>query len=226
MSKIKGKQINQLVGQAHWNTTGIGVPSAASVTVTTAFTGKTPGGSDALAGVYTTAPHNKIFLRNAATGKPLVDLENESSIFGRLTESGGTWLLSFYSLIAGVETVFDFAGDTQAGATFDFRWCESVQIGVSVPTAIVYAGEGIDEFDASSPTAHVHIVESPAVTTNGQTGFALAQPPKDLNDLSLSVNGVQYKIGVDFSVLGTTVTWLDVDFTLQTSDTLIIEYAY
>jgi hypothetical protein len=226
MSKIKGKQINQLVGQAHWNTTGIAVPSAASVTVTTAFTGKAPGGSDALAGVYTTTPHNKVFLRNAATGKPLVDLENESSIFGRLTESGGTWLVSFFSLVSGIETAFDFTADLQAGATFDFRWCESVQIGVSTPSAIVYAGEGIDEFDASSPASHLHIVESPAITTNGQTGFALAQTPKDINDLALTVNGIRYKIGVDFSVLGTTVTWLDVDFTLQTTDTLLIEYAY
>ena len=226
MAKVKGKQINQLVGQANWNTTGIAIPSASSLTVTSAFTGKVSGGSDSVSGVYTTPPHNKIFLRESATGRPLPDLVTQSSVFARLTESGGTWTLSFYSLIAGVETAFDFTGHDLAGENFDFRWCESVQIGVSSPTAIVYAGEGIDEFDPSSPASHLHIVENLTITSNGQTGFALAQTPKDVNDVTVKVNGLSYAITTDYTISGTTLTWLDTDFTLATTDVLTVEYAY
>lgn len=228
MAKVKGKQINQLVGQAHWNTTGIAVPSASSVVVTTAFTGKVSGGTNTTAGVYTTAPNNKIFLRESATGKPLADVSNDVSVFGRLTESSGTWTLNFYSLIAGVETAFDFTGHPKAGENFDFRWCESVQLADSAPTAIVYAGEGIDEFDPSSPTNHNHVQETIPVLTNGQTGFALSQTPKDPADVRMSVNGVVYENGAlkDFSVAGSTATWRDMDFTLDTTDEVIFEYQY
>ncbi len=235
MARIKGKQIDQLVGQAHWNTTGIAIPSANSVTVTTAFAGKVSGGSNSAAGVYTTNPNNKIFLRESATGRALAsDSADGSSVFGRLTESAGTWTLSFFTLIAGVETAYDFSADYDGGAhplagdNFDFRWCESVQIKDSSPTAIVYAGEGIDEFDPSSPTNHQHITETVAVTSNGQTGFALSQTPKDAADVIMTINGVEYEYGVgkDYTISGSTVTWLDNDFTLATTDEVRFSYEY
>jgi hypothetical protein len=236
VAKIKGKQLNQLVGQAHWNTTGIAIPSAASVTVTTAFAGKVSGGSNSVVGVFTTNPNNKIFLRESATGKALASGigATAKSVFGRLTESAGTWTLSFFTLVAGVETAYDFAAGYDSGAhplagdNFDFRWCESVQIADSAPTAIVYAGEGIDEFDPSSPTNHNHIQETVAVTSNGQTGFALSQTPKDVADVIMTVNGVRYEYGSgkDYTIAGSTVTWLDVDFTLQTTDEVIFSYEY
>lgn len=236
MAKIKGKQIDQLVGQAHWNTTGIAIPSAASVTVTTAFAGKVSGGSNAAVGVFTTNPNNKIFLRESATGKAIASGtgETSSSVFGRLTESTGTWTLSFYTLVGGIETAYDFSTDYNAGAhplagdNFDFRWCESVQIKDSAPSAVVYAGEGIDEFDPSSPTNHQHVAETIAVTSNGQTGFALSQTPKDVADVVMTVNGVRYEYGggKDYTISGSTVTWLDTDFTLATTDEVIFTYEY
>ena len=236
MAKIKGKQLDQLVGQAHWNTTGIAIPSANSVTVTTAFAGKVSGGSNSAAGVFTTNPNNKVFLRESDTGKAVVSGSGMTakSVFGRLTESAGTWTLSFFTLIAGIETAYDFSADYDGGAhplagdNFDFRWCESVQIKDSAPTAIVYAGEGIDEFDPSSPTNHQHIVETIAVTSNGQTGFALSQTPKDATDVVMTVNGVRYEYGAgkDYTIAGSTVTWLDVDFTMATTDEVIFTYEY
>ena len=234
MAKIKGKQINQLIGQSHWNTTGTAIPSASSATITSLFSGKTSGGSSTTAGVFTTVPHNKIFMREADTGKAIESGSNGSTVFARLTEATGTWTLTFYILVAGIETAYDFSADYDGGAhplagdNFDFRWCESVQISDSAPTAIVYAGEGIDEFDPSSPTAHQHVRETIVVTSNGQTGFALSQTPKDVNDVMMEVNGVAYENGAgkDFSVSGTTATWLDNDFTLETTDEVIFEYAY
>lgn len=226
MAKIKGKQINQLVGQAHWNTSGVSIPAGSSTTITTLFTGKVSGGSNTVEGVYTTPPHNKIFLRRASTGKPLTDLTNEVSIFARLTESSGSWVLTFYSLVNGTETVYNFNGTTDVGAVIDFRWCESVQLSSSLPTAIVYAGEGIDEFDASSPNSHQHIVEEILITTNNQSAFSISNQPKDPTDLVLKVNGVTYIRNVDYTVSGTNLVWLNTDFTLQTTDALTVEYAY
>jgi hypothetical protein len=226
MAKIKGKQINQLVGQANWNTIGIAVPSASTLVVTTAFTGKTPGGSDTVAGVLTTPIYNKVFLRESANGKPLTDPVDGVSVFARLTEASGTWTLSFFVLVNGIETPFDFTGHPKVGQKFDFRWCEVVQLADSSPTTIVYAGEGIDEFDPSSPTNHIHIQETFTITTNGQTVFSLTQTPKDTANVIFFVNGIAYNITIDYTVVGTTLTWLNVDFTLQTSDRVTAEYAY
>lgn len=226
MAKVKGKQINQLVGQSHWNTAGLALPASSSLTVTGLFLGNVSGGSDVNAGVFTIAPHNKVFLRESATGKPLKDYIDGVSIFARLTESGGTWTMTFYVLIAGIETPFDFSGHDSVSKNFDFRWCESIQIGGSSPTAIVYAGEGIDEFDPSSPTSHIHEVETLSISVNTQTGFVLAHVPKDVTKVDVYINGIGYSAEMDYVVVGTSLTWLDVDFTLATTDKLIVEYAY
>jgi hypothetical protein len=229
MAMPKLKQIDGKGGQVHWDISGLTLPASGSTkAVTSIFTGQVAGGSDTALGVYVTAPQNKVQIRKHGTGKAVIDDTTGGMIFSRLTESSGTWTLTFYVLDNGSETALDFTNHPDAGAAIDFRWCETVRIGDLKPTAVVDAGEGIDEFNASSPQLHQHTSERLTVTSNGQTAFTLSHAPKDGADARLTVNGIGYENGAsaDFSVSGTALTWRDVDFTLDTSDEVIAHYEY
>lgn len=226
MPRPKGKQINQLVGKSNWNTTGVALPSATTVAVTSLLTGLTPAGSDSALGIYTTSPQNKVFLRESGTGKALRDEVHGSSVFARLTEAANVWTLSFFSLVAGVETAFDFTTHTLVGQNFDFKYYESVQFGDLPPTNVVTVGESIDVSSGQSALTHQYVVDHPTISANGQTAITLSQTPKDTNDVVLIVNGIQCTLTTDYTISGTTLTWLDTDFTLETTDEVRIEYAY
>ena len=58
--------------------------------------------------------------------------------------------------------------------------------------------------------------------TLGQTAFVLSATPAD--NVDLFVNHLKYVDGVDYSVSGATVTWLDVQFTLSPTDSVEIQY--
>ena len=224
MAKPTAKQLNVLVGQANWNTAFAGtIPASTGIIVTTAFAGMTPGGTNTVAGVYTTQPQNKIYLRNRATQKPFQDASNRQ-IIGRLVESGGVWTINFYTIQSGAEVAFNFTGNADVGANFDFRWCESVQLKDSLPTNVVNFGEGIDEIDPSSPLTHEHQVDY-FTATGGQTTFAFSGTPKDYTDVAFFVNGIRYKYGVDFTAAGANAVWQNVDFALEAGDIVTLEYA-
>lgn len=223
MKKPSAKQLNLLTGQANWST-NLQLAAGTTQTVTSFFTGKVSGGSDTTTGVIASPPHNKVFLRVAGTGQPIKDAENGVSVFARLTETSGAWTLSFFTLVNGTETAFDTTG--HEGEMINFRYCEVVQYANFKPTSIVYAGEGIDEYDASSVSAHQHIQENLTVSANEQTVFTLSRTPKDDNDVSLIINGISYINGTDFTVSSTTLTWVSTDFSLETTDKLTADYAY
>ena len=223
--KPTAKQLNVLVGQANWNTAFAGtIPNASTIIVTTAFAGMTNGGTDILAGVYTTAPQNKIYLRNRATGKAFEDSTvTGRQIIARLTYSSTVWTLTFYTIISGSEVIYDFTGNVDVGASFDFRWCESKQLKDASPTAIVNFGEGIDELEPSSPLLHDHIVDKITATLN-QTAFTLSNTPKTATEVALFVNGIRYNYTTDYTVASTTATWLNTDFNMAAGDIVTLVY--
>lgn len=74
--------------------------------VTTVFSAETPGGGVAAVGVPTTAPYNKVELRTSP-GEDQIEEPGGRKVYGRVTESSGTWTLTYYyedSL--GVETAY------------------------------------------------------------------------------------------------------------------------
>lgn len=228
MARTKGKQINQLIGQASWILSALALPTTGSTkVVTTQMSGKTSGGSDTVAGVFTTNPNNRIVVRRASDGKALKDA-SDRGIFARLTEAAGVWTLTFYTQSAGSETAFDWTGHADNGLNFNFRYCESMQLGSSTPSAIVESGEAVDEAFGAGANSHQHIVDNLAVSSNGQTAFSLTQTPKDVNDVMMIVNASPQVNGVgkDFTVAGTAVTWLNRHFTLATDDEVIFDYQY
>jgi hypothetical protein len=82
-----------------------------STDVSTELTGKAPSTSSTVLGVVVNTPFNKAILRYASgvnTGDPIVDgLGN--LVYGRVTESAGVWTLSYYVMLAGVETAYSFS---------------------------------------------------------------------------------------------------------------------
>jgi hypothetical protein len=57
-----------------------------------------------------------------------------------------------------------------------------------------------------------------------QTVFNLSVPPAVSSEVLVWVNGVLYEIGVDYTVLGAVVTWLNTLFTLGAPD--VVEAYY
>ena len=62
------------------------------------------------------------------------------------------------------------------------------------------------------------------IVTNGDTLFTLSNSVTRVR--RLSVNGQSQVNGIDFTVSGTTLTWISTDFDLETSDELIINYEF
>jgi hypothetical protein len=70
------------------------------------FAAKSPGGDSNTAGVITTAPNNRVELIDNSNGGEIEDGSGRR-VYARLTESSGTWTLSFYVNDAGVETAYN-----------------------------------------------------------------------------------------------------------------------
>ncbi len=73
--------------------------------VSTPMSGKTASAGSSAVGVVVTDPYNKIVIRTTTSYDPVED-SGGNQVYGRLTESSGTWTLTFYTDIAGVETSY------------------------------------------------------------------------------------------------------------------------
>lgn len=82
-----------------------------STDVSTQMSTKTPSGGVTVKGVVVLAGLNKVILQHATgtnQGDEIVDsLGNE--VYGRITNSGATWTLSYYVLLSGTETAYTFS---------------------------------------------------------------------------------------------------------------------
>jgi hypothetical protein len=59
-----------------------------------------------------------------------------------------------------------------------------------------------------------------------QTVFALTRVPADSADVVMHINGQRQRNGIDFTVIGTTITWLDVQFTLSGGDAVQLDFDF
>jgi hypothetical protein len=85
--------------------------TGSSSNVSTSFTGATPSSSPTVQGVVVNTPYNRVIIRNSVNQDQYVDGAG-NEVYGRLTNSGSTWTLSYYSLIVGVETAYTFASSS------------------------------------------------------------------------------------------------------------------
>lgn len=89
-----------------------------STDVSADMVGAIPSTSQTIKGVVVNAPYNLVFIRQAsgaATNDQYTDLLG-NVVYGRITESAGTWTLSYYVDLSGVETAYNFT------VASDVRW--------------------------------------------------------------------------------------------------------
>jgi hypothetical protein len=68
------------------------------------------------------------------------------------------------------------------------------------------------------------IQEELTVTSNGQTQFLLSQTPYSNQSVTLFINAAAYINGIDFTISGDLVTWLNRGFSLTTADEITAAY--
>lgn len=98
--------INQF--NAQMQTVTVNSASGTSMVITSQMTGRSPGGTTTSVGVITTAPNNKNMILDALTQTFIEDTEGQR-VYGRITESAGTWTLSFFTNEGGTETPYNLA---------------------------------------------------------------------------------------------------------------------
>jgi hypothetical protein len=88
-----------------------------------------------------------------------------------------------------------------------------------------YSDGSLKTFSLNVTGAGASVLETEEIfsASNGQTAFVLALA--SAGGVSFfSVNGILYAEGTDYTVSGSSVTWLDTDFTLEAGDEIIIKY--
>lgn len=136
--------------------------SGSSTDISTEMSGETAGGGESTEGVPTESPYNRAEIRDQATGEALEDAGGQK-IYGRITESAGTWTLSYYTNESGTETSASIGSSTDI--TVYFR---KVFTSANRPTF----GESVLEIDSLDYTADIvdaSATQAGKVTTSTQT---------------------------------------------------------
>jgi len=177
-------------------------------------------GSEAQGFVVTT-PLNKVELRQS-NGQHVLD-SNGDDVYGRLTVSGSTWTVAYYSLVNGVETAYT----GMASATVLTMLIPAFFTLANYPytSDFIVADVSVDS-DVSNVGKRATSQALTIATSN--TIPSLSQTPT--GEVRLVVNGVSYS-SLDttplFSVSGTTITWNAANgFTLPVGANVIAYYTY
>lgn len=117
---------------------------------------------------------------------------------------------------AGLQSVLDEGAVVRTSVTsLNF-------IGAGVVAAPAAAAGRVDITVTGDPL--VQEQETIAVTFDGQVAFTLGQTPLDATAVQMYVNGNKLQFSVDYTVVGTAVTYTGTDFTLVTTD--VVEFWY
>lgn len=218
MSLIQAKQINKLLGSLRAFNSAFTLAAGGTVNLATTFTGKTPGGSDTAAGVFTSAPHNRVAFTDEVTGNAITD-GNGNQVYGRIDSA---FLCTFYTIVVGVETAYTvLAGNSSVGNTIKVTYGEAVQLKDINATDVINGLDTVDESDVDD-RVHAELIETLAIGANGQTAFTLGSAPK-AGSVKLFVNG-QFARTFTHAGVSTSVTWVNTDYSLATTDELVAVY--
>lgn len=151
-----------------------------------------PGGNQGQAGIVTTTPNNKVQIRASATQQPFEATPGGPDVYGRITEAGGVYTLSYFYDDNGVETAFTMPTDVG----IDILYPESVDFSDLPFNAIVNGVSFVDGL----PAAHQHtLAEIPELSVSAT----------DINDLAtlaaLAAPTGAALIGVDDSAMANLV---------------------
>lgn len=172
--------------------------------ITTQMSGKTPGGNDTTAGVITTAPYNKVEIRDLSLETYIED-SNGQRVYGRITESSGTWTLTYYTNEAGVETAHSL---TSTNIRVYFREVFTLETVPTIPDDAGFIGSldlTADVVDAS--TTQRGVVSTGAQSFGGLKTLAdgliledhFATPKLDVASAGTPFNALTYNPFIKFT---------------------------
>jgi len=166
-------------------------------------------GANAL-GVITTPPDNVAIVLDATNKRPLADVSG-NEIYGKITEAAGVYTLSYFKLVAGVETIHTFASANSLDVFFAYRY-DAARFPKNA--GLVIGGRIINQDPSSSGGGST--VRSERLTVTATNTFsALTVAPTSATNIILIVglNGGGESVNpfggaaAAFSVSGTTITW-------------------
>lgn len=168
------------------------------------------------AGVVTTG-NNRVEVYNATTQEKISIAGNE--IYARITEAAGVYTLSYFSVVAGVET----ATTLDSAYTLDFEFPYQFTF-VTYPREAAVAIKARNVSDDPKSAAKP-FYETVAVTATN-TLAALTATPVDLTQVKMTVNGQTLYAPLHFTVVGTAVTVNagTIGYNIETTDLVYVEY--
>lgn len=183
--------------------------------------------SVAVVGVVTATGKNLVALYDATT-KSKIDDGDGNEVYARLTESGGAYTLTYYSLVAGTETSYSFASDT----SIDFEFIYRFDFGrTPADFAVATAQRNVSDDPASGGALTAQMIE-PIACTATNTLDDLSETPTAATSVILFVNGVAINAfgggSAAFSISGVAITWSasNAGFALATTDKVLAVYPY
>ena len=171
-------------------------------------------------GVIATAPLNRVTIR---VGGGEVQDADGLEIYARITESTGTYTLTYYVNDAGTETAHSFGGATSIDVFIPYRFTFG-----SYPTDTTIAVPGFDA--APNPAAiTVPTAYSEELTAGTNTVTDLTYTPTGA--VTLVVDGVVFSSVASpapFTVSGKAITWsaTNAKVSLDSNDTVVANYEY
>jgi hypothetical protein len=81
-----------------------------------------------------------------------------------------------------------------------------------------------DGLEFVDPPSGATWLEDAYTPTLGQVTFILSQAPTEPDSLSLHANGIEAVETDDYTLSGTTLTWLNTEFSFETDDGVVIQY--
>ena len=222
---VHNSQIDQLL-YAYVRVNGFTASSTstnATTAITTAVSTAGKGGvavplqvaSASAVGVITTGSDNRVEIYDATTKQKISDDSNE--VYGRITESAGVYTLSYYTLVAGVETASTVA------QSIDFEFIYNFDFGrlpINALTA-VKARNISDDPSSSSGSLFDEVLTVTALNTVSD----LTKTPT--GTVKLFVNGQAVSsLTTAFTVVGKAITWnaTNSGYALRTTFEVIASY--
>lgn len=235
MSTVPAKQIIKILAAPIRvnNFSANGSSNTVTSAITTALTTAGAGGvsvplqvsaSEGL-GVIASGANNKVEIYSSTSKDKIGSVGEE--VYGRLTEAGGVYTLSYYTLSnAGIETAYSFSSATNIDFEFNYRFDFA-----RFPTdgAISITARNI----SNDPGSTGGMLQREQLTPTAQNTLPnLTKTPISASGVSLIINGIEYDSfgggAAPFSVNISTkaVSWsaANAGFSIETTDRVIAQY--
>lgn len=178
-------------------------------------------------GVITSGDFARIEIWEALNQNKIAGDEDNNEVYGRLTESSGTYTLSYYFLNeAGVEQAYTFASATGINFSFNYRF-NAAKLPADAAIGLITRQISQD------PGGNRQKVKKERLTVTAQNTLTdLSTAIADSTQLQLVVNGVVYFIGTGepVTLTGQTPGWNPSAFgtqeswNIETTDTVFAIY--